>query len=61
MLHLFSILEQEVSDHLHEPFCLLQLRDMRRVGKLNPFDLGNALEVWFDDHVMRFVVTPVQK
>lgn len=55
------MLEQEIPNHLVVPFCLLQLRDMRRLGKLNPFDLGNVFEVWFDGHVMRFVVTPIQK
>lgn len=56
-----SILEQKVPHHLHEPFSLLQLRHMGRVGKLNPSDFGNVSEIRFNDNVMCFVVTPVQK
>lgn len=55
-----SIFEQEIPDHLNVPCCLLQLRDMCRVGKLNPFDLGNVFEEWLDRYVLRFVVTPIQ-
>lgn len=56
-----SVLEQKIAHHLHEPFCLLQLWDMGRVGKLNPSDFGNILKVRFDGYVMCFVVTPIQK
>lgn len=34
---------------------------MGRIGKLDPLDLGNVFEVWFDGHILCFVITPIQK